>query len=259
MLLCDGYGSHLTYEFIQFCEKQRIVLFFIPPHSSHLLQPLDVGVFHVYKHWHSEMIEDMTITGCTKFTKDDFLAAITSIRQKTFKASTIRLGFRLTGIWPYNPGEVVDNLFDYRNSPDRSTDQEDSSKSQRSEPTTPKTAGRIRQLSKRLDQMEKTSTDFQIGLQKLAKSAEIFAYQAHEWKREVRQLELASSIRSARIDHSGRRSKLSGIVSSEKVARIKKREHKLGELEDLMRLKPKWKKVMKELKQRCILEGRRLK
>lgn len=50
LLLCDGFGSHLTYEVVKFCEKNRILLFFLPAHSSYLLEPLDVGVFHIYKH-----------------------------------------------------------------------------------------------------------------------------------------------------------------------------------------------------------------
>jgi hypothetical protein len=113
MLLCDGFGSHLTFEFVKFCEDQKILLFFLPSHCSHILQPLDVGVFSVYKHYHSEAVEDATATGCTKFSKVDFLAAISSIRSKTFKLSTIRLGFRLSGIWPINPDIVCDNLVDY--------------------------------------------------------------------------------------------------------------------------------------------------
>ncbi|KAL3458987.1 nucleoside phosphorylase domain-containing protein [Aspergillus heterothallicus] len=32
------------FEFVEFCEKQDIKLFFLPPHTSHFLQPLDVGV-----------------------------------------------------------------------------------------------------------------------------------------------------------------------------------------------------------------------
>jgi hypothetical protein len=50
MLLCDQFGSYLTYEFVKYCEDHNIILFFLLPHSSHLLQPLDVGVFSAYKH-----------------------------------------------------------------------------------------------------------------------------------------------------------------------------------------------------------------
>lgn len=62
LLLCDRFGSHLKYEFVKFCENTRIILFFLPPHSSHILRPLGVYVFGVYKHYHSQAVEDATIT-----------------------------------------------------------------------------------------------------------------------------------------------------------------------------------------------------
>jgi hypothetical protein len=79
LLLCDGYGSHMTYEFINFYEKNNIILYFLPLHTSHLLQPLDVGVFQAYKHWHSEAIKDATQIGCRKFTKVEFLSTLFEI------------------------------------------------------------------------------------------------------------------------------------------------------------------------------------
>jgi hypothetical protein len=50
----------MTYEFINFYKKNNILLYFLPPYISYILQPLDVSVFHTYKHWHSEAIKDAT-------------------------------------------------------------------------------------------------------------------------------------------------------------------------------------------------------
>ena len=41
MLIFDGYGSHCTKEFIQYCNENKIKPCTLPPHTSHLLQPLD--------------------------------------------------------------------------------------------------------------------------------------------------------------------------------------------------------------------------
>lgn len=60
LLLLDGFGSHCTKEFIDFCDTHHIVPFCLPPHTSHLLQPLDVVVFQPYKHYHSEAVEAAT-------------------------------------------------------------------------------------------------------------------------------------------------------------------------------------------------------
>jgi len=110
LLLLDGYGSHCTREFIEYCDNAKIIPFCLPPHTSHLLQPLDVVVFQPYKHYHSEAIEAATRTGCTDFDKVEFLTAIDSIRQQTFKPSTICSAFRATGLVPYNPSVVLARL-----------------------------------------------------------------------------------------------------------------------------------------------------
>lgn len=81
-------------------------------HASHILQPLDVGVFSVYNHWHSEWVYDATVSGYERITKDDFLGAIAQIRQRSFKPSTIKVGFRLTGLWLINPNIVLEGLVD---------------------------------------------------------------------------------------------------------------------------------------------------
>jgi len=82
----------------------------LPPHSSHLLQPLDVVVFQPYKHYHAEDVEKATRTGCGDFNKSEFLDTIDTIHLQTFKPSTVRSGFRATGLIPYNPEIVISKL-----------------------------------------------------------------------------------------------------------------------------------------------------
>lgn len=79
LLICDGFSTYITYELVKFCEDKKIIIFFLPPKTSHVLQLLDMDVFHVYKHWHSKMIMDATSTGCGKFTKVEFLYALMTI------------------------------------------------------------------------------------------------------------------------------------------------------------------------------------
>jgi len=45
LLIMDGHSSHVTANVIAFCIKNAIDLLILPPHTSHILQPLDVGVF----------------------------------------------------------------------------------------------------------------------------------------------------------------------------------------------------------------------
>jgi hypothetical protein len=45
LLILDGYGSHLTMAFINYCDYNRILLMVLPPYSTYMLQPLDVVLF----------------------------------------------------------------------------------------------------------------------------------------------------------------------------------------------------------------------
>jgi hypothetical protein len=110
LLICDGYGSHYTKEFVEFCEEQHIILFFLPPHTSHILQPLDVSVFHAFKYWHSEFVVDATYSGCENINKIEFFHALGAIRYKNLKKRTIRHEFRDTSIWLFNPEAVLRNI-----------------------------------------------------------------------------------------------------------------------------------------------------
>ena len=44
-LIFNGHGSHTTLEWINIARDYNIILFCLPPHTTHRLQPLDVGCF----------------------------------------------------------------------------------------------------------------------------------------------------------------------------------------------------------------------
>ncbi|KAG6979124.1 Pogo transposable element with KRAB domain [Fusarium oxysporum f. sp. conglutinans] len=45
LLILDGHESHHSVDFERYCKANKIITLCIPPHSSHLLQLLDVGCF----------------------------------------------------------------------------------------------------------------------------------------------------------------------------------------------------------------------
>lgn len=49
LLYLDGHSSHVTMPLVTFCRSHGIELFSLLPHSTHVLQPLDVAFFHAYK------------------------------------------------------------------------------------------------------------------------------------------------------------------------------------------------------------------
>ena len=110
LLLMDGHSSHKTYKFIQFCEKHYIILHCFPPHTTHLLQPLDGQPFQVYKEYFRQYNNATIQWGGSIKEKRDFLCGINNIRQLTFKSRTIRSAFAKRGIYPVDSSIVVEPL-----------------------------------------------------------------------------------------------------------------------------------------------------
>jgi hypothetical protein len=110
MLILDGHGSHLTAEFDRTCTDHKIIPVCMPPHSSHLLQPLDVGCFAVLKRHYGQLVEQRMRLGFNHIDKIDFLTAFPSARTMAYKAQTIRNSFTATGLVPFNPDRVIQQL-----------------------------------------------------------------------------------------------------------------------------------------------------
>jgi hypothetical protein len=107
LLIFDGHGSHMTYEFVSICEQLDIIPFCLLAHSTHFCQPLDVGCFLQEKHWHKRSIEDRVRAGKNNFTKTTFLQVLTQIRTKTFTKGNIQSSFKRAGIHPLDPEPVL--------------------------------------------------------------------------------------------------------------------------------------------------------
>jgi len=107
VLICDGHDSHITGDFIAFCIDNNILLMILPPHSSHLTQPLDVGVFGPLKKHMSAEIEPLMRTGITRVQKVEWLTAFVAAHAKAVSAKNVLGGFRGTGIHPFLSTKVL--------------------------------------------------------------------------------------------------------------------------------------------------------
>jgi hypothetical protein len=74
LLILDGHGSHLTMDFIEYCDRNRILLAVYPPHSTHTLQPLDVVMFKPFSTAYSNQVAAFMerCQGLTSMSKRDF-------------------------------------------------------------------------------------------------------------------------------------------------------------------------------------------
>ncbi|EKV06856.1 hypothetical protein PDIG_76290 [Penicillium digitatum PHI26] len=110
LLILDGHGSHLTPKFDELCEKNNIIPICMPAHSSHLLQPLDIGCFAVLKRSYGQLVEKKMRLGVNHIDKLDFLEAYPVARLEAFKSDTIQNSFTATSLAPLYPDRVLSKL-----------------------------------------------------------------------------------------------------------------------------------------------------
>ena len=49
ILLVDGHNSYLELELLRLARTNNVTIYFLPANTTHLLQPLDIGVFGLVK------------------------------------------------------------------------------------------------------------------------------------------------------------------------------------------------------------------
>src|SRR5580692_6829694 len=72
LLISDGFGTHESAEIQRFCFENNIVLARLPSHSSHKLQPCDVGPFGPLKTYYRKEVERLYRRGSQHIGKPHF-------------------------------------------------------------------------------------------------------------------------------------------------------------------------------------------
>ena len=112
LLFVDGHGSHLNMKFLDWCDQHRILVAIYPPHLTHRLQPLDVSLFSPLATYYSQELKNW-ISRCQTlcgFTKREFFSLFWCSFQRAFTPKNIASGRRKTGLYPFNPDIVLDQV-----------------------------------------------------------------------------------------------------------------------------------------------------
>jgi hypothetical protein len=75
MLVLDRYKSHESVEFEEYYKSHNIITLRLPPYSSYLTQPLDIGYFTVLKRIYGRQIKRFIKAYITHITKVEFFLA----------------------------------------------------------------------------------------------------------------------------------------------------------------------------------------
>jgi hypothetical protein len=116
ILLLDSHESHKTDAFQLKAVENHIYPFYFPSHLTHALQPLDVGVFHPWKHYYKQAISKAVRNLDFNYSLSKFFTDLTSIRQDTFKCHTIVNSFKDSGMWPPSYKQGIKKVRSYKKS-----------------------------------------------------------------------------------------------------------------------------------------------
>lgn len=93
LLIYDGHGSHDTLDVIALSREHNVILYCLPPHTTHKLQPLDIGVFGPFQCAWADRCDDIVEDTGEEMLREDFVKHYMAVRQETFKKSTIISAF----------------------------------------------------------------------------------------------------------------------------------------------------------------------
>ena len=107
LLLMDGASSHYSPDMIRTAAKEQVILFVLPPHTTHLSQPLDKGVFAAVKTKWREVCHTFLMENPGRvITRYDFSALFCQAFDASLTIRTIKSGFQVTGVYPLNKSVV---------------------------------------------------------------------------------------------------------------------------------------------------------
>ena len=103
ILLLDGHSSHYHPDTVRLAAKHDVILFCLPPHTTHVSQPLDVSCFAPLKKSWSQQCDQFSKKNPSRvITKYEFSSLFSKAWYSAFTPSNIIAGFRATGIYPLN-------------------------------------------------------------------------------------------------------------------------------------------------------------
>ena len=114
ILLLDGHESHHIDQFQLKAAEHHIKLFYFPSHLTHILQPLDVGVFRPWKHYHELAIQAALRSLDFEYTITSFFRDLTHIRSQTMQRYKIVNAFKSSGMWPPSAKAGLKKMQEYR-------------------------------------------------------------------------------------------------------------------------------------------------
>ena len=112
MLILDGHSSHVNMKFVKWADSHGIILLILPPHTTHRLQPLDVGLFQpLFIAYSKELDNLMNDSGAhVSMSKILFYPIFRVAWNASFTKENILHAWEKAGIWPLEPDLILSQI-----------------------------------------------------------------------------------------------------------------------------------------------------
>ena len=108
LLLLDGHSTHFEPKSLELARKNEIIVFCLPPHTTHVCQPLDCSFFKPLKeHWRDECHKFYQKNPGLVISKYNFCGIFREAWLKAISPRNIIAGFKKAGIHPINRNKVL--------------------------------------------------------------------------------------------------------------------------------------------------------
>ena len=108
MLIVDGHSSHIAWPVVEYALDHDIILYCLPAHSTHLMQPLDVACFGpLAKAYQSALQIFIYENPGRAFGEQEFWKCLCIARDQALTKSNIMSGFSDSGLLPFNSERVI--------------------------------------------------------------------------------------------------------------------------------------------------------
>ena len=103
ILFVDGHSTHLTLQASKLCDENDIILYLLPPNTTHILQPADVSVFRSFKSLWRRAVHDFQRENPNAVVRRNNVGSLVKKVLDQISRETIINGFVATGLCPLNP------------------------------------------------------------------------------------------------------------------------------------------------------------
>jgi len=193
----------------------------MPPHSSHLLQPLDVGCFAPLKKAYGRQAEDLMRNRITHITKLEFLPCFIRAYNAAITPSNIQGGFRGAGLVPFDPERVIIALDVRLRTPSPLLPINNEPWQSQTPSNTLELGSQSTLVKARIQRhIDSSPTSMVEAFEKVSKGAAIIAHKLVLAQKEIAELQAANKAATRRKSHKRKRVQAEGTLIVEDGARL---------------------------------------